>query len=212
MPASLFKFLESLGEHAWQHDLETHEVHASETFWNALGYETQSVPRTREAARELMHATDAQLAEEELELHLQADEPFEFEIRLRASNGEWRCIRFRGSLIERNAKGEPRLIGGILADITADILMARKHSRAEDLIGTLSNRERQVLGCLVAGAANKNIAYALGISQRTVEGYRARLMEKLGVRGAAELIQVAIDGGLTADGSAECSPRLAASR
>jgi FixJ family two-component response regulator len=51
----------------------------------------------------------------------------------------------------------------------------------------------------VGGAANKNIAYELGLSQRTVEGYRARLMEKMAVRNLAKLVQLALTAGLTSE-------------
>jgi two-component system response regulator FixJ len=49
----------------------------------------------------------------------------------------------------------------------------------QDKLAALSNRERQVLEGLVAGSANKNIAFDLGISPRTVEIYRANLMTKM---------------------------------
>jgi len=59
-------------------------------------------------------------------------------------------------------------------------------------LGTLSERERQVLEGLVAGHTNKTIAYDLGISPRTVEVYRANLMTKMGARSLSELIRMAI--------------------
>jgi two-component system response regulator FixJ len=59
-------------------------------------------------------------------------------------------------------------------------------------LATLSERERQVLEGLVAGQANKTIAYDLGISPRTVEVYRANLMTKMTARNLSELIRMAI--------------------
>jgi two-component system response regulator FixJ len=53
-------------------------------------------------------------------------------------------------------------------------------------VGTLSPREREVLDGLLTGQPNKLIAYHLGISVRTVEVHRARMMERLGVRQLAE--------------------------
>src|SRR5215471_10633346 len=47
------------------------------------------------------------------------------------------------------------------------------------VLAALSNRERDALGGLVPGRANKQIAYDLGISPRTVEVYRANLMNKM---------------------------------
>jgi two-component system, LuxR family, response regulator FixJ len=56
----------------------------------------------------------------------------------------------------------------------------------------LSERERQVLDGLVAGKANKVIAYDLGISPRTVEIYRANVMAKMQARSLSELVRLAL--------------------
>jgi len=57
--------------------------------------------------------------------------------------------------------------------------------------GALSARERQVQDLVVAGADNAAIGAQLGISPRTVEVHKSRLMAKLGVRNLAELIRLA---------------------
>lgn len=53
----------------------------------------------------------------------------------------------------------------------------------------LTSREREVLECLLAGKANKQIADALDISVKTVEQHRARVMEKMRASSLAELVQ-----------------------
>ena len=60
----------------------------------------------------------------------------------------------------------------------------------------LSPRERQVLDGLVAGKANKAIAYDLDISPRTVEIYRAHVMIKTRARSLSELVRMALVAGL----------------
>ncbi len=62
---------------------------------------------------------------------------------------------------------------------------------------TLTTRQRQVLSHLIAGQQNKNIAFDLGISVRTVEVHRARMMKHLGVKNLTELLKLAIDAGAT---------------
>lgn len=57
---------------------------------------------------------------------------------------------------------------------------------------TLSTREREVLEGLVAGHANKVIAYDLGISPRTVEVYRANVMTKMEARSLSELVRMTV--------------------
>ena len=75
-----------------------------------------------------------------------------------------------------------------------DADQARK--QAEACLSSLSPRERDVLGGVVAGKANKVIAYELGISPRTVEIYRANLMSKTGAKSLSELMRIALAAGL----------------
>lgn len=59
-------------------------------------------------------------------------------------------------------------------------------------VAALSEREREVLDHLVAGSSNKVIAHDLGLSPRTVEQHRARMMERLGVRSLPEAVRLAV--------------------
>lgn len=63
---------------------------------------------------------------------------------------------------------------------------------AAQRVAKLSPREREVLQALVAGASNKIIAFDLGLSVRTVEVHRARMMDRLGTRQLAEAIRLAV--------------------
>jgi len=63
-------------------------------------------------------------------------------------------------------------------------------------LSVLSAREQEVLGSIAHGYGNKEIAEKLGLSVKTVETYRARLNEKLGFKGRAELVRYAIEWGL----------------
>ena len=56
-------------------------------------------------------------------------------------------------------------------------------------LATLTPRETEVMECVVQGQANKVIAMDLGVSQRTVEIHRARVMEKMAVRSVAMLVR-----------------------
>jgi two-component system, chemotaxis family, CheB/CheR fusion protein len=61
-------------------------------------------------------------------------------------------------------------------------------------IARLTPRERQIMEMVVEGNPNKQIAYVLGISQRTVETHRAAAMKKIGARTLSELIHLTIAG------------------
>jgi two-component system response regulator TtrR len=56
----------------------------------------------------------------------------------------------------------------------------------------LSLREREVLDRVIAGKVNRLIAEEMGISIKTVEAHRARIMEKLAVDSVAELVQATL--------------------
>lgn len=58
----------------------------------------------------------------------------------------------------------------------------------------LTNREKEVLREVTGGASNKEVGETLGISSRTVEVHRARIMEKLGARNAADLVRIVLAG------------------
>ena len=75
-----------------------------------------------------------------------------------------------------------------------DARAAEQRVAAQRIEG-LSQRERQVMDGLVAGKANKVIAYDLDISPRTVELYRAHLMIKTGAHSLSELVRLALSAG-----------------
>jgi two-component system, LuxR family, response regulator FixJ len=69
-----------------------------------------------------------------------------------------------------------------------------ERSTINDRMSSLTPREREVMGKVVSGCANKVIAMDLGVSQRTVELHRARVMQKMGARSLAELVRLAQKG------------------
>jgi two-component system response regulator FixJ len=71
----------------------------------------------------------------------------------------------------------------------------RERQRFEQMLATLSGREKEVLRGVVAGKMNKVIAHELGISQRTVEVYRANVMNKTHANGLSELVRIALLAG-----------------
>jgi two-component system response regulator DctR len=63
-------------------------------------------------------------------------------------------------------------------------------AQLEERLASLTEREREVMACILAGKLNKVIADDLQIAMRTVEVHRARIFEKMGVRSAVELAQL----------------------
>ncbi|HEY2529739.1 MAG TPA: response regulator transcription factor [Xanthobacteraceae bacterium] len=85
---------------------------------------------------------------------------------------------------------------------TARYLVAREQRDRSNalhaLVVSLTPRERQVFELVVRGKMNKQIAYQLGTTERTVKAHRQRVMEKTQVRTLAELVSIAERLGITA--------------
>jgi two-component system CheB/CheR fusion protein len=76
------------------------------------------------------------------------------------------------------------------------VALSSLRAAAARRMADLTSRERQVVEMVVDGNPNKQIAYVLGISQRTVETHRATAMKKLGARTLSELIHLTIVGSM----------------
>jgi FixJ family two-component response regulator len=95
----------------------------------------------------------------------------------------------------------------LLKPVTSDVLLAAieraiaRHDVSRKLqselnllrahVATLTPRERQVFGLVVQGKLNKQIAFALGPTQRTIKAHRHMVMKKMNVRSVAELVLIA---------------------
>ena len=88
-----------------------------------------------------------------------------------------------------------RYLSKALADSVIDQVVHK--TAAEDPVERLSSRERQVLQMLAEGHVVADIATTLSLSPKTVETYRARMMEKLDIHDFATLVKFAIQHGIT---------------
>jgi PAS domain S-box-containing protein len=94
--------------------------------------------------------------------------------------------------------GELLYFFGSQVDLGSDDPMAlsARRTRAEGMVSTLPQRQREVLAGMANGLLNKQIAHELGIAEKTVKMHRALLLERLGVRTSAEAIRLAVEAGL----------------
>jgi two-component system response regulator FixJ len=94
---------------------------------------------------------------------------------------------------------DDQLLAALRSTLSRDAGKAERKAELAEIhhkLATLSNRERQVLEGLVAGSANKTIAFDLGISPRTVEIYRANLMTKMAAKSLSDLVRMAMMTGI----------------
>ncbi len=100
---------------------------------------------------------------------------------------------------------EEELLNAVREAVARDTVEHEKYVDATHIrqrLRTLTDREHEVLTHVITGMLNKQIAHALGISEKTVKVHRGRVTEKLGVRSVAELVRVAEKAGIrSADAS-----------
>jgi two-component system response regulator FixJ len=96
---------------------------------------------------------------------------------------------------------------GVLLDCVQRALAESQRGQAGEAaaaglegLGQLTPRERDVLHQLIVGNPNKVIAYELGISPRTVEVHRARVMEKMQAKSLSHLVRMALAAGVDPEG------------
>lgn len=93
---------------------------------------------------------------------------------------------------------EAALLAAVAEAVDKDRRQHAVQSRAADIAARrdrLSERERQVMDLVVAGKPNREIAAELGISPRTVEVFKSRMMEKMQARSVPELVRMCLESG-----------------
>lgn len=93
---------------------------------------------------------------------------------------------------------EARLVGAIEEAFDSISALTKETARINEFVSRatqLTPREREVMGLVVDGKHNRDIAESLGISVRTVEVHKARVMEKLQVKSLPELVRLVMGQG-----------------
>jgi len=91
------------------------------------------------------------------------------------------------------------LFSAVVRAAKVDALSRQKRDESKsigDRLATLTHREREVLGYVIAGRLNKQIAASLGTVEKTVKVHRGRMMSKLGVKSVADLVRLADKAGI----------------
>ncbi|MBV8903892.1 MAG: PAS domain S-box protein [Acidobacteriia bacterium] len=144
-----------------------------------------------------LHPDDRELCVATQMKCFEARQGFRMEYRLRRADGEYRWVEVRG--VPRHEEGEFCGFLGSAADVTS-----RRNTRfapdeqAVRAVFSLTERERQVLMLIAEGRSTKQAALRLGISYKTADSHRSRILEKLGVHETASMVRYAIRAGLIA--------------
>ena len=144
-----------------------------------------------------LHPDDRELCVATQMKCFEARQGFRMEYRLRRADGEYRWMEVTG--VPRHEEDEFCGFLGSAADVTP-----RRNNRfapdehAVKAVFSLTDRERQVLVLIAEGRSTKQAAIRLGISYKTADSHRSRILEKLGVHETASMVRYAIRAGLIA--------------
>jgi PAS domain S-box-containing protein len=142
-----------------------------------------------------LHPDDRDLCIETYLKAFSARQPFRLQYRLQRVNGDYCWV---------DSSGVPRFedenfVGFMGASV--DIGVRKRNAFTPDeaasrMVFALTERERQVLVLIAAGKSTKEAAATLGISYKTADSHRSRILEKLGVHETASMVRYAIRAGL----------------
>lgn len=131
----LANIIEATRAGTWERDIETNEVRFNDRWFQMMGYTSDELnPLTFEGWIELIHPDDVENAQVQLQRHLEGiSEAYETEIRLRHKDGSYKWILSRGKIIERDEKGNPKVLAGIHLDISE----SKQHEQEQLLLANL---------------------------------------------------------------------------
>jgi PAS domain S-box-containing protein len=142
-----------------------------------------------------LHPDDRDLCLATYQKSFFARQSFRMEYRLQRADGEFRWME--GTGVPRFEEEAFFGFMGSAADVTVRRSSAFKpDEEAVRVVFALSERERQLLILIADGKSTKEAALRLGISYKTADSHRSRILEKLGVHETASMVRYAIRAGL----------------
>jgi PAS domain S-box-containing protein len=142
-----------------------------------------------------LHPDDRDLSFDTYLRAVRARQPFRMRHRVRSTDGEYAWVEIAGM---------PRYEDGVFAGFMGSAMDMAERQRAfftpdqqsVHMVFSLTARERQVLVLIAEGKSTKETASHLGISYKTADSHRSRILEKLGVHETASMVRYAIRAGL----------------
>jgi PAS domain S-box-containing protein len=145
---------------------------------------------------EALHPDDRDLCLETYRKAFVVRQPFRMRYRVRRADGEYSWVEDAGVPRYESSGAFAGFMGSAI-----DITDRKRGISAPDqqtvrLVFSLTERERQVLVLIAQGNSTKETASQLGISYKTADSHRSRILEKLGVHETASMVRYAIRAGL----------------
>lgn len=145
-----------------------------------------------------LHPDDRDLCIETYLKSFSARQPFRIEYRLQRHDGEYRWVEDTGIPRFEEDGNFAGFMGSAIDVSTRKRAVFTPDDEAVRMVFALTERERQVLVLIAEGKSTKEAAAQLGISYKTADSHRSRILEKLGVHETASMVRYAIRSGLIA--------------
>lgn len=143
-----------------------------------------------------LHPDDRDLSMETYLRAFHTRQPFRMQFRLQKADESYSWMESAG-VPRYHSNGDFAGFMGTVADITDRKKgMFVPDEESVRIVFSLTERERQVLVLIAAGKSTKEAAAQLGISYKTTDSHRSRILEKLGVHETASMVRYAIRAGL----------------
>jgi|GEM_PF-3596018 len=125
-------------------NLNTQEIYYSPQCLTMLGYQENEFKADLKKWFELTHKEDIPASKKAFE-KITSGEAYQFEVRVKAKDGQYRWIRSNTKTVERNENGEPLRVVGTRRDITDDIELAKRLRKAKELAESANESKSQFL-------------------------------------------------------------------
>ena len=171
------------------------------TYFNLAWLEFRGRPLAEEVGNgwtEGLHPDDRDICVETYLKAFTSRQPYRIEYRLQRADGEYCWVEDRGIPCLDGAGGLAGFNGAVVDISDRRRPYFKPDEEALRIVFTLTERERQVLVLVAEGKSTRRAARQLGISYKTVESHRSRILEKLGVHETASMVRYAIRAGLIA--------------
>ena len=145
---------------------------------------------------EALHPDDRELCVETYRKAFGARQPFRIRYRARRADGEYSWVELAGVPRFEDGVGFKGFMGSAIDISEWKRGVFTPDQQSVRLVFSLTERERQVLVLIAQGNSTKETASHLGISYKTADSHRSRILEKLDVHETASMVRYAIRAGL----------------
>ena len=164
----------------WDWDLRTDEVRFDERWAGMLGYDRSEIAFELSEWEDRVHPDDLDDAWGALEAHFAGETEFyQCDHRMQTKSGDWKWIRDRGRVVERNDEGEPVRAVGIHIDVTAEKERERDLERYRRLVDELPNSVALYDADRRFAVVNDRLAEVYDSTREELVGRRSPLLRRL---------------------------------